>query len=177
MPTTQSTISSSAEFSDDGHHRYSLTRVIEGKHGSNLLFVLLNPSKADVLVNDITVMNCQNIAFRDAHEAMGCIRAFRVCNLYACIATDPRDLSPIQGHLYTPEQQRNDCAIREACCWAHHIVCAWGQQLGVKRRLRRVMPMLRERCKPLWCLGVGNDGQPLHPSRGSEMNQLARYMS
>lgn len=176
MPSRHSTVVSIAQFSDDELHRYSLTRTIQDVCGSNLLFVLLNPSTADALLNDRTLMNCQNIAFGHANGGVfgQRVHAFRVCNLYSLISTNPRCLIPVTGQLHIPEQRRNDCAIREACRWADNIVCAWGQELGVRRRLLQVMPILLGAGKPLWRLGMGTK-EPLHPSRGAEGNALERY--
>lgn len=178
MPRANSTIVSCAEFSDDGQYRYSLTRTIQGAECRTLLFVLLNPSCADAVLNDATVMHCQNIAFQVGnHPQFGPFGGFRVCNLFARVGTvaNLRDLD-LQAQTSEPrDSQRNDVAIRTACDWADDVVCGWGGQLPAAGRRRDVIGMLRSSGKPLWCLGVGSNGDPYHPSRGQENRPIEPY--
>lgn len=171
MPRANSTIVSRAEFSDDGQYRYSLTRTIQGVECRTLLFVLLNPSRADAVMNDTTVMNCQNIAFDIGNcPQFGPFGGFRVCNLFAHVGTvaNLSDLPLEERISELGDPQRNDGAIRNACDWADDIVCGWGGELKAVGRRRDVIGMLTASGKPLWCLGVGSNGDPHHPSRGRE---------
>ena len=177
MPTECSTVVSCAEFSDDGQYRYSLTRTIRGPERQKLLFVLLNPSRANAVLNDETVMNCQNIAFRDTNPpSFGPFTSFRVCNLFARVgqAAALRNVT-LQARIGEPgSPQRNDGAIETACGWADQILCGWGVLLSNADRRREVMAVLRESQKPLWCLGVNGNGVPYHPSRGSLSRPIER---
>ena len=107
--------SSIALFSNCERYRYLLTRVW-APGGKKALFVMLNPSTADEMKNDPTVERCERRA-----RAMG-FGAFRVCNIFAYRATDPRNMRAQQD----PIGPGNDEAIRESCLWADRVVCAWG---------------------------------------------------
>ena len=104
-----------AIYSDCEKYRYALTRTWDAE-GGKVLFVMLNPSTATEVQNDPTVERCE----RRAH-ALG-FGAFRVCNIFAYRATDPRDMRTQDD----PNGPDNDAAILEAADWADAIVCAWG---------------------------------------------------
>lgn len=75
---------SEAVYSDCQTYRYALTW--QWAPGPRLLWVMLNPSTASELVNDPTVERCERRA-----RALG-FGGFRVVNLFALRATDPRAL-------------------------------------------------------------------------------------
>ena len=182
MPSTHSKIVSCSDFSSDGLYRYSLTRTVMGEEHGKLLYVLLNPSRADALQNDVTVMNCQNIAFRagphQSDDPIGPFSAFRVCNLFARVGADVAKLRLLAKETLISEPndpQRNDRTIRSACGWADDIVCGWGGELRNKSRRRAVIMILQGSGKPLWCLGTTTSGDPYHPTRGRENETLMRW--
>ena len=72
-----------AVYSPCERYRYLLTRVWDGA-GPRALFVMLNPSTATEFQNDPTVERCERRA-----RALG-FGAFRVANIFAFRATDPR---------------------------------------------------------------------------------------
>ena len=72
-----------AVYSDCEHYRYLLTRVWNPE-GRRALFVMLNPSTATEYQNDPTVERCERRA-----RTLG-FGAFRVTNIFAYRATDPK---------------------------------------------------------------------------------------
>ena len=104
-----------AEFSDCEKFRYMLTRVWDSD-GPRALFIMLNPSTADEIRNDPTVERCERRA-----RALG-FGAFRVCNIFAFRATDPKDMRAADD----PVGPENDMAILDGCRWADAIICALG---------------------------------------------------
>ena len=74
---------STAVYSPCERYRYLLTRTWD-RAGPKALFVMLNPSTATELQNDPTVERCERRA-----RALG-FGAFRVTNIFAFRATDPR---------------------------------------------------------------------------------------
>merc|ERR1711969_489282 len=72
-----------AVYSDCERYRYSLTRVWNPA-GDKALFVMLNPSTATEVQNDPTVERCERRA-----RTLG-FGAFRVTNIFAYRATDPK---------------------------------------------------------------------------------------
>lgn len=141
-----------AVYSDCETYRYMLTRVWDAA-GEKALFVMLNPSTATETQNDPTVERCERRA-----RALG-FGAFRVTNIFAYRATDPKVMRAIPD----PVGPMNDEAIADAAIWADRIICAWG---GHGLHLGRgvfVERALRATTKPLWHMGLTQSGQPKHP--------------
>ena len=144
---------STAVYSPCEGYRYLLTRVWN-PDGQKALFVMLNPSTATELQNDPTVERCERRA-----RALG-FGAFRVTNIFAFRATDPR----VMRAQADPVGPGNDAAIVDSAeGWADRIICAWsthGVHLG---RGAQVDRLLRDTGRPLFTLGLSKDGHPKHP--------------
>ena len=143
---------STASYSDCERYRYALTRIWE-PGGRRALFVMLNPSTATEKQNDPTVERCERRA-----RALG-FGAFRVCNIFAWRATDPRDMRAAAD----PVGPDNDTAILEGAAWADTILCAWGVHGAHLQRGPAVEALLRARGHPLHHLGLSRAGHPKHP--------------
>jgi hypothetical protein len=141
-----------AVYSDCERYRYSLTRVWDAD-GSRALFIMLNPSTATEVQNDPTVERCERRA-----RALG-FGAFRVLNIFAWRATDPRDMRAAAD----PVGPGNDAAIRESLGWAHSVICAWGTHGAHLGRGPEVEALLRSAGAELLHLGLSKDGHPKHP--------------
>ncbi|MFQ5437277.1 MAG: DUF1643 domain-containing protein [Paracoccaceae bacterium] len=141
-----------AIYSKCERYRYSLTRVWDDK-GLRALFVMLNPSTATEVQNDPTVERCERRA-----RALG-FGAFRVCNIFAWRATDPREMRAQAD----PVGSGNDRAIVEGCNWAHRIICAWGTHGAHLGRGPAVERLLRASATELFHLGLTKAGHPRHP--------------
>lgn len=142
---------SEAVYSDCERYRYALTRV--WAPGCRLLVVMLNPSTATETANDPTVERCERRA-----RAMG-FGGFRVVNLFAFRATDPRALRAVAD----PVGPDNDAALGAGAVWADAILCGWGGHGALLGRDRAVAATLRAQTRPLWHLGLTRQGQPKHP--------------
>lgn len=142
-----------AVYSDDERYRYDLVRVWDTA-GGRVNFVMLNPSTATELANDPTVERCERRA-----RALG-YGAFRVTNIFAWRATDPREMRAAAEPVGRPE---NDAAIEEAALWADRVVCAWGTHGAHLGRGAEVERLLRATGRPLAALGLSKDGHPKHP--------------
>ncbi len=144
---------STAVYSPCERYRYLLTRVWDPA-GEKALFVMLNPSTATEFQNDPTVERCERRA-----RALG-FGAFRVTNIFAFRATDPR----VMRAEADPVGPGNDAAIRESAeAWADRIVCAWGTHGAHLGRGSAVEALLRATGRPLFTLGLSKEGQPKHP--------------
>ena len=141
-----------AEYSDCEKFRYSLTRIWDSA-GRKALFVMLNPSTATEVQNDPTVERCER---RARHMGFG---AFRVCNIFAFRATDPKDMRA----AHDPNGPLNDAAIKDAAHWADQIICAWGTHGEHLMRGPAVEDLLRSTQFPLYHLGLSKAGHPKHP--------------
>jgi hypothetical protein len=134
-------------------YRYLLTRVWN-PDGRKALFVMLNPSTATEFQNDPTVERCERRA-----RALG-FGAFRVTNIFAFRATDPR----VMRAMADPVGPDNDAAIVDSARdWADSILCAWGTHGAHLGRGAAVAGLLRATGRELLTLGLSKDGHPKHP--------------
>ena len=117
------------------------------------LFVMLNPSTATEVQNDPTVERCERRA-----RALG-FGAFRVTNIFAFRATDPRVMRAPDD----PVGPGNDAAIADSAGWADRIICAWGTHGAHLDRGAVVETLLRGTGQPLFHLGLSQAGHPTHP--------------
>jgi hypothetical protein len=140
-----------AVYSDCERYRYLLTR--RWAAGPKALFVMLNPSTATEYQNDPTVERCERRA-----RTLG-FGAFRVTNIFAYRATDPRMMRAQDD----PVGPANDTAILESAVWADRIICAWGAHGAHLDRGVQVERLLRANGVPLWHLGLTLAGMPKHP--------------
>ncbi|MFC6636430.1 DUF1643 domain-containing protein [Sulfitobacter sp. JBTF-M27] len=143
---------STAVYSECERYRYSLTRVWNPA-GKRVLFVMLNPSTATEVENDPTVERCER---RARHLGFG---AFRVTNIFAWRATDPRDMRAADD----PVGPENDAALTEAADWADEIIAAWGVHGAHKGRGPEVAQLLESLDMPVFHLGLSKAGHPKHP--------------
>lgn len=143
---------STATYSPDLRYRYALTRL--WAPGPQALFVMLNPSTATEVQNDPTVERCERRA-----RALG-FGAFRVTNIFAFRATDPR----VMRAQPDPVGPANDAAIAQSAAeWSDRIICAWGTHGAFLGRGAQVESLLRTTGRPLFTLGLTQDGHPKHP--------------
>lgn len=148
-----------ARESGGGVYRYDLLRGWSS--ADPLIFVMLNPSKADARDDDPTIRRC--IAFARRELAGG----IYVINLFAFRATDPRELLSARD----PVGPENIDLFRGVCEWPCDdgakqppIVLAWG---AVDRRLAwqrdTALGWLRGHEDRFYCLGTTKAGEPRHP--------------
>jgi len=149
---------SGADISPCGKYRYELWRRWD--KGPELVWILLNPSKADAVEDDPTVRKCIGFSHRWGYAGI------RVVNLFAYRATSPADLFAAED----PIGPENDKVIRLRCKW--DCIAAWGNQGVFLDRASQVMQMLRGR---LCCIGITNKGQPRHPARVGYASLRQRY--
>lgn len=121
--------------------------------GGKCLFVMLNPSKADHMIDDPTVTRCMRFAADFGHASLV------VANLFALRSTDPdallREADPVG-----PE---NDLTLRGIASEASRIICAWGAHRMVEGRVKDVLAILRADGRKVHHLGLTKDGHPRHP--------------
>ena len=133
-------------------YRYTLTREWQ-PDGRKALFVMLNPSTATEVQNDPTVERCERRA-----RTLG-FGAFRVTNIFAYRATDPK----VMRAQADPVGPGNDQAIADGAAWADQIICGWGSHGAHLARGAAVADLLRATGLPLYHLGLTLAGAPKHP--------------
>ena len=149
---TDADATSTAVYSDCGLYRYSLTRIWDST-APRVMFVMLNPSTADERQNDPTVERCEQRARRLGYGA------FRVTNIFAFRATDPRRMKAAPA----PEGPANANVLRTGAAWADHIIAAWGVHGAHLNRGPATAQMLAATGVPLFHLGLSKAGHPRHP--------------
>lgn len=133
-----------------GKFRYNLMR--RWGPGALLVFIMLNPSKADASIDDPTVRKCIGFAQRMGYDGI------MVVNLFAFRATDPADLKAA-GY---PIGEANDTFI-EQCCYLRTVVLAWGANARGHEQADRIWTMAKVNAIQVLALRLLSDGTPEHP--------------
>lgn len=137
-----------------GEYRYVLARRWEGSPHKVVNFIMLNPSKADSMIDDPTIRRCIGFA-----KSWGC-GGLVVTNLFAFRATDPKRLRSAGD----PVGSTNDDFILSRARYADLVVCAWGTHGTLFDRDKVVLSMLRAACvSPLLIGKPTKGGHPPHP--------------
>lgn len=151
-PSKTSIATGAARFSDDRKYRYLLTREFGGI--STCLFLMLNPSIADDVVDDPTIRRCIGFARREGFGRL------EIVNLYGFMATEPSTLFAEQDPIGT----ENDSAIEESLDRANLVIAAWGNHGSYSpNRVEHVVGMIRNYGKRAVCFGLTKQIQPRHP--------------
>ena len=146
-----------------GLYRYSLSREWDAD-GSRIVFVMLNPSRADGNIDDPTIRRCLGFAQTWGYGSL------EVVNLFAYRTSHPNVLR----HVTDPVGPDNDLYLKEAVDLAHMIILAWGNGGSLEKRSQKVIKYLNNR-KNIYCLGITKTGQPLHPLYVKKYTQPVFY--
>jgi len=141
-------VSQKARFSSCGRYRYSLYRKWDFGAG-RVVFVGLNPSRADARRDDPTIRRCIGFA-----RSWG-FQELEVVNLFALRATYPEDL---KNHDQ-PVGPENDRWIAKAVARADLAIACWGIHGSHNNRDEDVLNSLPQ----LHCIALSKDLKPRHP--------------
>jgi len=153
-----------ATLSRCGTYRYRLGRLWNPL-SARLMFVMLNPSKADAYEDDPTIRRC--IGFARSHQFGG----IEVVNLYAYRTPHPRDLKAA-GYPVGP---KNDDYIADALGDCAAVCVAWGSNARGLARPAEVLRLLRRHGVAPKALGLDANGIPRHPLMLPKTSRLAPY--
>lgn len=158
-----------AKISPCGTYRYRLTRVWDAAR-PRMVFIMLNPSTADAIENDPTIVRCMNRARRE-----GC-GSIDVVNLFALRSTDPKALPPHPD----PVGPENDYHLLSVLTMIpRYVVAAWGANRFARPRAAHVQALLADPLaeirRGLSCLAANKDGSPKHPLYVRADARLAPY--
>ena len=140
---------------DQNEYRYRLERVWDYKKPT-CLFVLMNPSTADPLMDDPTVRNCRLYAERWGYGRL------LIGNTFAYRMTDSRLLHKVEK----PIGPWNDLYLLNMATEADLIVFAYGKpHRTLRERGAKVAQMFRDRghSHKIHVLALCADGTPSHP--------------
>jgi hypothetical protein len=144
--------SPAAAFSPCGHYRWWLERLWDPA-APRLIFIGLNPSRADGQRDDPTLRRLLGFARRWGYGSL------EVLNLFARISPSPAVLRRVADPVGADTDawiRRRLAAQPEATLWL-----GWGNQGAWRDRHRAVGALLGGR--PLGALGLTASGQPRHP--------------
>jgi len=113
---------------------------------------MLNPSRADAVVDDPTIRRCIGFARDWGYGGL------EVVNLFAYRAVHPTDLARSPD----PVGEENDRYLASLHQRVERVILAWGNWGTLHGRDRAVLSLLTE-TKRFYCLGVTRSGQPRHP--------------
>ena len=110
-----------AIISDCNKYRYELHREWDKKKGK-VLFIMLNPSTADGVEDDLTTIRCMNFAKKWGYGGI------MIGNIYPFRAKRPKNLRKwLKEHNGVGiANWENQCSIQDMAGEADIIVCAWG---------------------------------------------------
>ena len=112
-----------AIISDCGKYRYELHRTWD-KDKKKVLFIMLNPSTADGMKDDLTTIRCINFAKKWEYGGI------MIGNIYPFRAKRPKHLRKWikgDGDLYNfNECEDNKNHVKDMAQKADLIICAWG---------------------------------------------------
>ena len=111
-----------ATISDCGKYRYELHREWDKKKGK-VLFIMLNPSTACGVTDDLTTTRCINFAKKWGYGGI------MIGNIYPFRAKRPKDLNKWLNDTTVfvyGECRTNKAHVQEMTHKADLVVCAWG---------------------------------------------------
>lgn len=144
-------ITKTAIFSEDKKYRYKLERTFD-EDLLKVAFVGINPSIADEIADDKTIIKCINYAKSWGYGGIVMV------NLFAFISTDPIQLKTAEN----PIGDDNNKYLKEvfnSFGTIGKIVCCWGENGKLFDRDKEVLKMIDEP----YCLKINADGSPAHP--------------
>lgn len=147
----------SAILSDDEQYRYLLTRGAPAL--DIILWIMLNPSVADDIIDDPTIKKVCGFSERWKFSHV------RVVNLFALRSTSPTNLLVVSD----PVGPENDRHLRQQIDEAHTIICAWGNPGILQDRDIAVRQMISEAGKTPLCLKLNKE---LAPGRRAPQHPL-----
>lgn len=165
-----SDVVSAAAFSPDRRWRWWLERRWDGKplgtpgYGA---VIGMNPSTADIDVDDPTVAGCMWRA-RYRWGLPGLV----MLNAFSYRATDKKRLLEVED----PVGEETDATILHYARTAALVVAAWGQPpKPLMARGAAIARMLAEAGVRMVCFGVNGDGSPKHPLYQRRDAELVPY--
>jgi hypothetical protein len=158
-----------AKFNDDHTHRLILGRLWN-ESSSKIMFIGLNPSKADDVENDNTVRRL--IKFSQNWGFGG----FYIGNIYSYIATEPKDMIKYYSQLPNSQvkklQKANLHQVIDRASICSMTVFCWGANVDQDDPW---VEIVIRRFKNAYCFGKTKDGHPKHPLFLASHTQLQKF--
>ncbi|HKK67143.1 MAG TPA: DUF1643 domain-containing protein [Bacteroidales bacterium] len=160
-----------AGFSDDMVYRYTLdmhykASLLRQNQNEHISVILKNPSSADESRADATIRKVETYVYKHFPR----VNKLSILNMFAIRATDVKEVNQLLNEYGTayitgPE---NNARIERVFSESDHIICAWGNNNGIKpaayfERVKEVTRLIQNSGKPARCVsGPKPTKQPLH---------------
>jgi len=144
--------------------RYSLTRKWD-RNLKKATIIMLNPSIANVLKNDLSINRCLNFCIDNNYGSL------EVVNLFAFIETDSKKLSTKPGFIGS----ENDSYIEFAVESADTIIVAWGSDKENRTRKKEVWNRFLNKKTVYYFEDNSTRTAPVHISRLTNGFYLKEY--
>lgn len=144
-----------AIISDCGNYRYRLSR--RWAKGKPCLFIMLNPSKADMKIDDRTIKKCIKFS-----EAWGCGKLY-VGNLFAYRTSKPTEMKKAKDPIGPDNRRHLRRLARKVTRGGGICIAAWGVDGKHLGQNQIVVRWFRRWGKELHYLELTKDGHPKHP--------------
>jgi len=168
-----------AVLSEDKKNRYALEQRLNhdlfAPTRGRVMFLMLNPSVADVYTDDMTFTKCIGFSERWGFEDVA------VGNLYPVRETYAKELFNAGAGYKIPDSYEDPEALRHLermAMSSRQIVCAWGGDvLEAGQASVRILNHLFDLVPttPFLCLGRTRNGYPKHPSRLAYDTELVPF--
>jgi hypothetical protein len=141
-------------------HRYMLLRQWNEKKPL-VMFIGLNPSKADKTKNDRTISRCMRFAYDWGYGGIYFANLFSYRTPYVKKVPEKyKDVyEPLLKVLPEAYNDQTNFWLLEMIKNSEKVICAWGSWNFIGARRTEVLSFIDNR----YCLGINNDGEPKHP--------------
>jgi hypothetical protein len=156
-----------ANISPDRKHRYSLWRSWDDNK-PKILFIGLNPSRADNVYNDATITRCIRFAKDWGYGGLHFGNLFSYRTPYVTRQQLEAKKSIPDIELWEPLLENLSFAITDLTDHylasmvrdAEKVVCCWGSWKFIAERSMHIIDKILPES---YCFGLNQDGQPKHP--------------
>lgn len=145
-------------------YRYSLTRKWD-ECLPKATIIMLNPSVANVLKNDLSINRCLNYCIDNNYGSL------EVINLFAFIETDSKKLKASPEYI----GEKNDYYIEQAINQADKVIVGWGSDNDYRTRKKEVWNKFLKDTKVYYFEDDSNRTPPVHISRLAKGFYLKEY--
>ena len=150
-------MSGGAVFSDCGRYRYELWRRWDADLPT-VMFIMLNPSKANAECDDPTIRKCKHYAMAWGYGSL------LVGNLFAWRATKPFDLKAAGRAGKDLVGPCNEVAMEAMVKKSGKVIAAWGNDGSMKGRSDQLREKIADQGGlPLHAVQINATGEPRHP--------------
>ena len=144
----------SAVISECGQYRYVLKRSIPSilRWVRPVLFIMLNPSRADATVNDPTLRSILRICEHQGFTEL------TVVNLFAMRSPHPENLKKHSDPIGPENDKYIELEVQRHFNTGTRVA-AWGKNKFAQKRAEQI----EKKFGPFDCLGFNKDSSPKHP--------------